>query len=430
MKLDAATRHFLEIDGLNKATSEMEFRRIDHSTYPVGLIMLIAFSGVAVGLQSWNDIADFADSKIELLRKYYPNLKKTPSHDTLRRFFSLVDYSKLESYYREWAARIYHRLHPESVEDDRPEKERWMHPLQKKCNHIAIDGKTMRGATTRIVEKPSNTKGLGVVKELRTHIVTAFCTELGISLGQEKVEAKSNEITAIPKLLETLSICAGDIVTIDAMGTQTAIAEAIVKKGADYILPVKGNHPALQKSIQEAMKPDMARLRNRNDFAEAKVVGHGRTAEYECYLSVEPACLGQIHRKWSGMRSFGVIYTKRKDIKTGKTTTEETYFISTLGRDAQTILNYKRAHWAIENKLHWVLDVVFNEDDDRKKMNSALSYSLVRKLVIAHARSIGINSRLESTLKKLAWRNSELEKFLDGFIESFAKKELTESQNK
>lgn len=241
----------------------------------------------------------------------------------------MVPNDKLEECYRSWDQEICQRLPIQVMCDLRPEIERRMHPAPILGQYIAIDGKTIKNAIDKkqlLEEVPDCTPGQ--LEHARLHMVTAFNTELGLALGQVKTSAKSNEITIIPDFIRSLNIFEGDVITLDAMGTQTDIAEAILEKGAEYILPVKGNQKKLKKAIETAISGDILKMRKkRNDMVQTHEVSHGRSVSRTCFMSIEPACLGSVGLKWKGLKSFGIIDTETTIKKTGKVKKERCYFI-------------------------------------------------------------------------------------------------------
>lgn len=422
MKLDAFARKFMTQDALDSFANSIDFRDRGHVKYPSGLLLLIAFMGVTLGESSWNDIAEMAEDKLDVLQRYYPNIDRAPSHDTLRRFFMLVDNAKLEECYRKWAKSLCDKLPVEELCDLRGELQQRFHPAPIVGQHIAIDGKTIRKAMDKkqlLEECPECTTGQ--LKHARLHMVTAFNTELGLALGQEKVPAKNNEITVIPDLIRALNINKGDVITLDAMGTQTAIVDAIVEKEADYVLPVKRNQRKLMQTIESVMKVEIARMpKHRTASTYEREDSHGRIVRRTCYMSVEPLLLANLHKRWKGIRSFGVIIQETTNKKTGEEKEEKHYFISSLGKAPKQILKYKRRHWGIENNLHWILDVHFNEDSDRKKMNAAMNCSLINKMVIAQIRAMDSKDNFKSRRKRLARNDQKLIDFIDNFILTLA----------
>lgn len=376
--MDSISKKFLIMDNLAKAMEPLDTRvqgMVQHST---STIFLITLAGVFAKCQTWNEIADYGKIKIDFFRSFIPGLESTPSHDTFRRFFSIINPDKLESLYREWAC-CFSDSNVSDTDSSTSIK-----------RHIAIDGKRMRSAGKEnlsilscIVNEINNADNDG--GKASVHIVSAYDVTNEVSLGQERVPAKSNEITADKALIESLSIGKGDLITMDAMGTQKEIAEAIFRKGADYLLIVKDNQLLLRKEIEEIVGWNMLKKReNRND--DVTIVdekAHGYTVTRSCFTVQEKYMLGSMYRKWAGIKTFGVFNTIRKNKKTGEETKDTQYFITSLGKDAASLIMHKRNHRQVENGLHRMLDVEFREDDSKKKMNSAINYSIITKMVTA-----------------------------------------------
>lgn len=376
--MDSISKKFLLMDNLAKAMEPLDTRvqgMVQHST---SAIFLITLAGVFAKCQTWNEIADYGRIKIDFFRRFIPGLKSTPSHDTFRRFFSMIDPDKLENLYRGWACGLISSNN--SLTESSTSIKR----------HIAIDGKRMRSAgkenlsilscIVNEINNDDNDEGKACV-----HIVSAYDVTNEVSLGQERVPEKSNEITADKALIESLAIGEGDLVTMDAMGTQREIAELIIGKRADYLLIVKDNQTLLRKEIEEVVGWNMIKKReSRND--EVIIVdekAHGYIVSRSCFTVQEKYMLGSMYRKWKGIKTFGVFNTIRRNKRTGEETKDTQYFITSLGKDAAELIMYKRNHWQVENGLHRTLDVEFREDDSKKKMNSAVNYSIITKMVTA-----------------------------------------------
>ena len=265
---------------------------------------------------------------------------------------------------------------------------------------IAIDGKTLRGSYDKATGKSA------------IHMVSAWATANRISLGQVVVDEKSNEITAIPKLLETLDIC-GAMVTIDAMGCQTEIAAQIVEQGGDYCLAVKGNQPTLQAGIAEHFETEME-----NDFAgaEARVhttekCGHGREETRRYIVCPVPEQLPD-RARWKGLKAIGLaINTTYRD---GKITTEVRYYILSTYPSAKDFAAAVRGHWGIENQLHWHLDVSLLEGLCRvRKRHAAANLSILRRTALAmllNETSLDVGIKIKRLMA--AWDTAYLEKVL------------------
>jgi predicted transposase YbfD/YdcC len=305
-------------------------------------ILLIAIAAVLSGAESWNDIADYGESKQEWLKTFLQLPGGIPSHDTFNRVFAALDPAEFERSFADWVASIA-RLTAGEV--------------------IAIDGKTLCG-----------TRQTG--KKQLVHMVSAWAGANNLVLGQRKVDNKSNEITAIPKLLEALEL-SGTVVTIDAMGCQKTIAEKIVEKKADYILAVKENQPLLLEDVKDSFKMLPA------DTVDEQVdCGHGRVETRRCAVVGDLTLLDK-PGDWAGLRSLVRIEAERFHKTSGKTEHETRYYITTLAPEAARINALVRQHWGIENKLHWVLDVAFGEDLSRKRAgNAAQNFSVLNRIAL------------------------------------------------
>jgi predicted transposase YbfD/YdcC len=232
---------------------------------------------------------------------------------------------------------------------------------------VAIDGKTLRGSKT-------SRDGSGAL-----HLLSAYATEAGLVLAQRAVDGKSNEITAIPELLDMLNL-EGAIVTIDAMGTQKAIAAKIVAKKADYVLALKGNQSSLRDDVALAFADGA--LRQTWTHASQTSVGHGRIEERHCRVG-EVAWLAERCPEWKGLRSIVEITVVRIDKKTGERTREVRLYVTSLAPDPNLIMKAVLSHWGIENAVHWVLDVTFDEDRCRtRKDHSALNLAVIRHVAL------------------------------------------------
>lgn len=314
-----------------------------HKQYSVEEILLLTFCGMIAGCDSWNDLELFGKTKLDYLRRYLPYKNGAPSDDTLRRFFRALDPEKFESCFI-----------------------KWVHSFQINIENkvIAVDGKTSRRSFD------------GDNKPM--HLVSAFMSELGITLGQLKTADKSNEITAIPDLLELLDI-SGATITIDSMGCQTKIVKKIIDKGANYLIGLKGNQGNLNKDVRLFFdnKPNNAAFVTGNEADK----GHGRLEVRECTTTEDIAWLRKRHPKWEHLKSVVEIKSQR-EIK-GETTVEKRYYISSLPAQVANILHVVRQHWGVENKLHWVLDIVFNDDQCRiRKGNAPRNIAIIKKTTL------------------------------------------------
>lgn len=323
--------------------SEMEDPRIDRTKeHKLEDIIFIAIAAVICGAETWNDIENYGKSKEAWLSQYLELPNGIPSHDTFNRVFSALDPEELESCFLGWV---------KSVSD------------LTKGEVVSIDGKSIRGS------KDKGSKSI-------VHMVSAWANINQLSLGQVKVNDKSNEITAIPKLLEVLAI-EGCIVTIDAMGCQTDIAGKIIKGGADYILAVKGNQGGLEEGLLDTIK-----LEKPLATWEDTDFGHGRIETRKCSVYTDLSHIEQPQR-WENLKCLVKVEATRHIKSSGHEESEVRLYISSLPPDAEKIGKSIRAHWGIENSLHWVLDVAFGEDKSRKRSgDAAQNFSVINRIAL------------------------------------------------
>ena len=418
---DDLERH---LESMSNAVNGIDPRQASKVIHPAPVIMMSALMGVFANCQTWNEIADFAEARLDFLRSFFPTLEESPSHDTIRRFFCLVSPSLLENSYRKWALSMRENMGIHLEQDDTGEVDE----QQKEDfgRQIAIDGKTIskgmneRGKYDsegfRIQEK--NPKPME-----KLHLLSAFLVDQCLSLGQEKVDSKENEIIAIPRLLDSLELHEGDVITIDAIGTQKDIVSQIVEKQADYLLEVKGNQPALMEGIEVAM--EAVRKYHESEYVKEfseREEGHGLIVNRTCRTCSDVYFLGRIFKQWEGIHTFGYIDNWRIDKATGKDVTERHYFITSLENDPKRILKFKRKHWGIENGLHWQLDVTFNEDDDRKRKNSAQNYSLITKMtlnILKNHQHKDKKASIKRKRMKAAWDEDYLKSLLIAWLKAF-----------
>lgn len=309
-------------------------------TYPLDEILLTTLVGVVCGADDWEGIEEVAVGALEWLRAFLPFENGVATAQTLRKVFRLLDPEALERAFVSWAASL--------------------RPLAREV--VAIDGKTLRGS-----RQPNGTRAL--------HLVSAYASAAGLVLAQRAVDGKSNEITAIPELLDMLDI-KGAIVSIDAMGTQKAIAACIAEKGGDYVLALKGN----QTSLHDDAKLFFADPACAATCASETTIDadHGRIEERLC-RAADAGWLAERHPQWKGLRSFAAITARRIDKKSGAESLETRLYIASLEPDPKALLAAVRAHWRIENNLHWTMDVIFDEDRCRtRKDASPLSLAIIR----------------------------------------------------
>jgi predicted transposase YbfD/YdcC len=326
-------------------------RQLWKVTYPLIEILLLVLCGVICQADSWVEIATFGEARLEYLRQFLPFERGTPSHDTLGELFSKLDPAEFQRCFTAWVESLQSGLK----------------------GVVAIDGKTLRH---------SFTEGHDAI-----HLVSAWSSEQGLILGQEKVADKSNEIKAIPKLLDLLAL-SGALVTLDAMGCQKDIAAKIREKDAHYILALKENQSGLYHDVRLFLEQQVQS--GQVLASQSRDAGHGRVEHRECFVSTDVDWLRSLHPGWKDLNSIGLIQAHRTDKKTGETSLAQRYYISSLQNPVPEEFEAAvRLHWGIENQVHWVMDVVFGSDDCRIRQDYApqnfatiqqMAINLMRKL--------------------------------------------------
>lgn len=322
-------------------------------------IIVISICAVIAGADKWTQIEEFAQTHEEWFKKFLELPNGVPSHDTIGRVFSILSAKQFQLCFQKWIKSVF---------------------TATEGQVIAIDGKTLR----RSHDRRSNKSAL--------HLIHAWSATNSLLLGQVKTKEKSNEITAIPELLEILQL-KGCIVTIDAMGCQKKIAEDIHNRGADYVLAVKENQGQLKEALEKTF------TKAREISFEAMVYSqhqsvekdHGRLETRQCYV-LPLMYLHEFKIKWKGLQSL--IMIESECISQGKQTNELRYYISSLKPNAAQIASVVRQHWTVENSLHWCLDVAFREDESRVRIGDAPeNFSMLRKIALVYLKR-------ETTLKK------------------------------
>lgn len=346
-------------------------------------ILFIAICTVACDGEGFTDMEVFGRAKEEWLRKYLELPGGIPSHDTFGRVFSIIDPEAFTECFVNWTQAIHVATTGEVV---------------------ALDGKTVRHSFDAATGKSA------------LHLVSAWASKNGLALGQVKVDDKSNEITAIPKLLEMIDV-SGRIITTDAMGCQKDIVKRIVDKKGDYVLCLKGNQGSLHEEVKYFFDEAQAASFENVDhsYFESVEKDHGRIEMRRCWV-VEDDAIRWLEKQdqWPGLKSIAAIEGERRI--GNKTTIETRYFISSLAGRASKVMSAAREHWAIENSLHHVLDVTFNEDASRiRKDNAPENLAILRKIVINLVkRQKNTKASIRGRLKRAAWDNSYLETILVG----------------
>jgi len=351
--------------------------------HPLHTIMFLAVAATIAGADGPEEIAEFGRQQRAWLGRFVNIDNGIPSHDTIGRVLSLIKPAQFQKAFLAWLGSL------AALKDEGGA------PI-----FVPIDGKTLRGSYTK-----ADKTGM-------LHIVSAWASEQGLTLGQVAVDSKSNEITAIPKLLEMLEL-QGAIVSLDAMGCQKNIAAKIQSQGGDYVISVKDNQPSLAEAVEACFVQAYE-----NDFADANARRHttretsrGRKEERSYTIMPLPQSMAGIARQWPGLRCIGqVIRTVQRD---GKETSEVSYFITSLPAKVRLFAGSVRNHWRIENELHWVMDVVFREDASRiRKGHADENMSFLRRFVISLLKQDTSRASLKRKRKRAGWNTDSLEKLL------------------
>jgi len=346
-------------------------------------VLVIAVCAVIACAESWDDIALYGRSKLAWLRTFLDLPNGIPSHDTFRRVFMLIDPDAFEAGFTAWVGSLADRFEREVV---------------------AIDGKTVRRSFDHGREQSA------------LHVVSAWASEQGLVLGQRCVDGKSNEITAVPELLDQLAL-ENSIVTLDAMGCQIAIAEKILARGGDYLLTLKGNHPLAHAAVVEHFDQRCFR-RGATSRADCDAFDgtHGRLVRRRVFASTDAAALEALSG-WPGLRTVLAVESIRSvNSAPTKVGSEIRYFLSSCPDDPAVLGKAIRSHWAVENTLHWVLDVTFREDDSRVRDRTATrNLALLRKIALnIVGRDKTTKASVRARRKKAAWNDAYMLKLLAG----------------
>jgi predicted transposase YbfD/YdcC len=347
--------------------------------YPLDEMLLQCLLAVLAGAESWVEIAAFGKRKLDFLRRFAPFEEGTPSHDQFGNLFAALDAEAFQSCFIAWVASL-SKLGPDIV---------------------AIDGKTLRRSYQEGGAKAP------------IHMISAFSSRQRMVLGQRKVADKSNEITAIPELLDLLTVT-GAVVTIDAMGCQKEIAAKIVGKGADYILALKGNQGSLRDDVEEFFTEQKER-----GFADAAMSrhqtlekSHGRI-ETRTYSAVDATDWLTKRHGFADLRSIVMVESSR-EITGGKTEQETRYYISSLGPDAPRQGDAIRAHWAVESH-HWVMDMVFRDDECRiRRDNAPANFATIKHIAANLMRAKADKNSMRVKRRLAAWDDAYLESLFTG----------------
>ena len=322
--------------------------RCDHQLID---IVMIAVCAVLCGAESWSEVEEFGQSKASWLKQYLELPAGIPSHDTFSRVFRLLDASAFQRRFMIWVEQQFYI---------------------SRGQVIAIDGKTVRGSGDKF-------RGQEAI-----HLVSAWASEAGVLLGQRKVDEQSNEIKAVPELLNLLFI-KGCIITVDALNCQKDIAQTIIDHDADYVFALKANHPQLHQDVIDWF--DWARAHDfrdvTHDFHQTVNKGHGRIEIRRCWALQDPLALENMghYESWAGLRTVVMVERERHIAKNVQAQTA--YYLSSLNADAKRILAATRAHWTVENSFHWTMDVIFGEDASRVRLDEAPeNFAVIRHIAL------------------------------------------------
>jgi len=354
-------------------------RQAGKVAYPLDEMLLQCLLAVLAGAESWVEIAAFGKRKLEFLRRFAPFSEGTPSHDQFGNLFAALDAEAFQGCFIAWVASL-SKLGPDIV---------------------AIDGKTLRRSYQEGGAKAP------------IHMISAFSSRQRMVLGQRKVADKSNEITAIPELLDLLTV-KGAVVTIDAMGCQKEIAAKIVGKGADYILALKGNQGSLRDDVEEFFTEQKER-----SFADAAMSrhqtlekSHGRI-ETRTYSAIDASGWLTKRHGFADLKSIVMVESIR-EITGGKTEQETRYYISSLAADAPGQGDAIRAHWAVESH-HWVMDMVFRDDECRiRRDNAPANFATIKHIAANLMRAKADKNSMRVKRRLAAWDDAYLESLVTG----------------
>lgn len=342
-------------------------------------ILLISICATIGGADTFEDIAAFGRAKLDWFKDFLDLPNGIPSHDTFNRMFERLDHAAFKECFLSWVNGVCELCSGEV---------------------IAIDGKTMRGS--------------GGAAHKALHVVSAWACSNGLVIGQKATEEKSNEITAIPRLLELIKV-KGCIVTIDAMGCQKEIAEKIIDSEGDYVLSLKGNQGSLHEDIKlnfEGVREEVLHEKT-SDHHSSVDANHGRIETRKYWITDDIDWLVQ-KEDWPGLKSVGIVESQREI--NGETSTERRYFISSISPDAKVFANAVRSHWLVENSLHWMLDVTFNEDRNRVKGQAALNLGQLRHFALNILKSDKSKGSIAGKRKKAGWDNDFLKKLVENHV--------------
>ena len=358
-------------------------RRLKSCDYPLLELLLTAVCAISASADDWVEVAAWGQEKLDWLRRFLPFKNSIASHDTFSRVFALLDAEEFEACFIKWMERLCPSL---------------------RGHAIHIDGKSLRGSHNGI--------------ESMAHLVSAWDSKVGVTLGQVKAADKSNEIIAIPQLLRLLGIH-GATITIDAMGCQREIVKQICEQGADYIIAVKNNQPNLAQAVESAFLDEAQGLQKGRMEQDIEIFnGHGRHETRRCVVSTDLSTLIKaMQAAWPGIRSLVMVHSRREftcGLRQGEVQTECRFYISSYDFGAKQFNQGVRGHWSTENGQHWTLDVVFREDDSRIRVgHGAENFAIIRRMplnLMNQNTTAKISKKCQR--KMAAWNTKRLEEVL------------------
>ncbi|QIL85378.1 ISAs1 family transposase [Vibrio sp. HDW18] len=358
-----------------------DYRQENKIAHKLSDIILLTICGVLSGHDGWDGIIDFGHARLDFLKRYGHFEAGIPSADTLSRVMGMINPVALQRSFIAWMKDC-HTLTDGEV--------------------IAIDGKTLRGSYDR-------SKGKGTI-----HMVNAFATANRMSIGQQKVDSKSNEITAIPKLLDLLDV-KGCLITIDAMGCQKKIAQKILDKEADYLLAVKGNQGMLEQAFDDYFRMDMLQDFDGSSY-RTQEKSHGRIETRVALVNRDLSVLGDIEHEWPGLKSMGIVASIRQESAVAiEQDVSIRYYICSKELEAQTLLEATRSHWGVE-VMHWSLDTAFCEDNSRIRADDrAEAFARIRQICLNLLKS---ETTFKGGIKRKRMNCAMDEKYLSKVLES------------
>ncbi|MBI4430787.1 MAG: ISAs1 family transposase [Candidatus Omnitrophica bacterium] len=351
-------------------------RKEKNKKHRLETILFISLCAVIAGAESWVAIERFGKSKKEWLAQYVDLSEGIPSHDTIGRVFCLLDPDAFQKVLLEWIRDV---------------------SQKSRGKIISIDGKSLRWSHNQSCAQKM------------LHLVHAWASENHLLLGEVKTDEKSNEITAIPALLKMLAL-EGAIVTVDAMGTQKEIAGQIHQAKGDYVMALKGNHELVHEEIQ-SFWVDPKLPESEYQSYETTDKGHGRLETRRYRISDQINWFAG-KDEWKGLQSIGMVESERTAGE--QKTVERRYYLTSLKAEAQAFAEAVRAHWSVENSLHWVLDVVFREDESRVRIgHAAENFSLLRKMALMMLKEDRFSkSSIKGKRLEAAWNSDYLGKVI------------------